>query len=98
MRPATKHYLFFAFLIVSLALLVAFVLWQWHRARAEGAERVLDPGGRLGHPKRAVAVCRCPVTPLPRYLPPDFRLPLHRPPGAHKVMGVMWSSRTVSSE
>jgi len=34
MRPATKHYFFFAFLLLSLALLVAFVLWQWRRADA----------------------------------------------------------------
>ncbi|MEA3366809.1 MAG: hypothetical protein U9R68_01700 [Planctomycetota bacterium] len=37
MRPATKHYLFFAILLVSLALLVALVLWHWHQARAEAA-------------------------------------------------------------
>jgi len=48
MRPATKHYLFFAFLVVSLALLVAVVLWQWHRADAEGAEAgSLNVGGDL---------------------------------------------------
>jgi hypothetical protein len=50
MQPATKHYLFFAFLIVSLALLVALVLWQWHRARADGAER--DAGRASRHDRR----------------------------------------------
>ncbi len=50
MRPAAKHYLFFAFLLVTLAALVALVLWQWHRARAEGAKT--DPPGAAwhGHP------------------------------------------------
>jgi len=51
MRPATKHYLFFAFLLVSLALLVALVLWQWHRVRADAAEAgALERNGRHGHP------------------------------------------------
>jgi len=43
MRPATKHYLFFALLLVSLALLVALVLWHWHQARAEAAEAGAPP-------------------------------------------------------
>jgi len=37
MRTATKHYLFFAILLVSLALLVAFVLWHWRQAQADAA-------------------------------------------------------------
>jgi len=32
MKPATKHWLFFAFLLASLALLVAIVLWNWRQA------------------------------------------------------------------
>ena len=38
MQPATKHYLFFALLLVTLAALVAFVVWNWRRAQEEAAE------------------------------------------------------------
>ena len=49
MQPATKHYLFFGFLLISLAVLVALVLWQWHRARADGAEPNAQNAGWHGH-------------------------------------------------
>jgi len=41
MRPATKHWLFFIFLIVSLAILVALAAWQMAKARraASGADQ-----------------------------------------------------------
>jgi len=42
MQPATKHYLFFAFLLVSLALLVALVLWQGYQVDEEATEENAD--------------------------------------------------------
>jgi len=36
MRPATKHWLLLVFLIASLAIMVAVVLWQIAKARHEG--------------------------------------------------------------
>jgi len=36
MRPTAKHWLFFLFLAVSLAALIAFAAWQMSRARQEG--------------------------------------------------------------
>jgi hypothetical protein len=48
MRPATKHYLFFAFLLASLAALVAFVLWQWSRLEDEAADGPPARPGRQG--------------------------------------------------
>jgi len=35
MRPATKHWFFFAFLLLTLAAMVAFVLYQWSRLDKE---------------------------------------------------------------
>jgi len=51
MRPAAKHWLFFAFLAVSLAALMAVAAWQISKARQEAeqsgvevpASRLLDP-------------------------------------------------------
>jgi len=45
MQPATKHWLFFAFLLVSLALLVAVVTWSWWRA-ADATAGHADPPPR----------------------------------------------------
>jgi cytochrome oxidase assembly protein ShyY1 len=41
MRSATKHWVFFIFLIVSLAILIALAAWQMTKARraASGADR-----------------------------------------------------------
>jgi hypothetical protein len=36
MRPATKHWLLLAFLVLSLAALAAFVCWQMGKARRAG--------------------------------------------------------------
>jgi hypothetical protein len=36
MRPATKHWLLLAFLVLSLAALAAFIFWQIGKARREG--------------------------------------------------------------
>jgi hypothetical protein len=36
MRPATKHWLLLAFLVLSLAALTAFVFWQIGKARRAG--------------------------------------------------------------
>jgi hypothetical protein len=36
MRPATKHWLLLAFLVLSLAALAAFVFWQIGKARRAG--------------------------------------------------------------
>ena len=38
MRPGQKHWLFFIFLAVSLAALIAFAAWQISKARREAAE------------------------------------------------------------
>jgi len=69
MRPTTKHYLFFAFLLASLALLVALVLWQWHRARADEAEtgpveRGCAPSSRPVKPAGPHALADSSITPL----------------------------------
>jgi hypothetical protein len=39
MRPAAKHWLFLAFLIASLAAIIAVVLWKVDQARREAANR-----------------------------------------------------------
>ena len=36
MRPATKHWLLLAFLVLSLAALVAVIFWQINKARRSG--------------------------------------------------------------
>jgi hypothetical protein len=36
MRPATKHWLLLAFLVLSLAALAAFIFWQIGKARRAG--------------------------------------------------------------
>ncbi|MBE3070120.1 MAG: hypothetical protein IMZ66_07770 [Planctomycetes bacterium] len=48
MRPATKQWLFLAFLAVSLAAMVALAAWHIARARREAPERnrPAAPAGR----------------------------------------------------
>ena len=48
MRPVAKHWLFFAFLGVSLAALIAFAAWHIAKARREAdASGVSIPASRL---------------------------------------------------
>jgi len=47
-RPVAKHWLFFAFLAVSLAALIAFAAWQISKARREvDVPGVSVPASRL---------------------------------------------------
>jgi len=61
MRPAVKHWLFFAFLLVTLAALVAFVLYQWSRldegapAPGPGADPLAPAPGPASDPPGAAA-------------------------------------------
>jgi len=51
MRPAAKHWLFFAFLAVSLAVLIAFAAWQISKARHEAEQSGVGvPASRLLEP------------------------------------------------
>ena len=52
MRSATKHWVFFIFLIVSLAILIALAAWQMVKARREasGAERNMPREVRRANP------------------------------------------------
>jgi len=48
MRPAARHWLFFALLGMSLAALIAFAAWQISKARQEAdASGVSIPASRL---------------------------------------------------
>jgi len=62
-RPATKHLLFFAFLLVSLAALVAFAVWHWRWAERQAARRSA-PVPVPCEPQGGTA-------PLPRRSPPE---------------------------
>jgi hypothetical protein len=58
MRPATKHWLFLIFLVVSLAILVAVAFRQMARARRDAPGRsppAARAGGAWPAPHRALA-------------------------------------------
>ncbi|MCX5670680.1 MAG: hypothetical protein NTU94_05090 [Planctomycetota bacterium] len=65
MRPATKHWLLLAFLVLSLAAMVAFALWQIGKARREGpAPKSAAMAGSLvrgGSPDLPRRVCVWPL-------------------------------------
>ena len=43
MRPATKHWLFFALLLITLAAMAAFAVYQWSRLDGDVPGPAADP-------------------------------------------------------
>jgi len=74
MQPAVKHWLFFAFLLLTLAAMVALVLYQWSRLDEAAPASAPDPSAEPPAP-----------VPGPADGPPAAAEPSSRLPGPASI-------------